>query len=132
MLGDSMGELRKFYSLAKVVFVGRTLAPMGGSDMMEVAGLAKPIVVGPHTENFADTMKRFEEGRAVSIVSADLENPQAAYALTEAVGQLLDDPGAARRMADNGREVVTRNRGATARTLEGLMEIMRRAEHRTA
>ena len=56
VLGDTMGELRKFYSLAAVVFVGRSLAAMGGSDMMEVAALAKPIIVGPHNENFADTV----------------------------------------------------------------------------
>ena len=55
-LGDTMGELRKFYGLATVVFVGRSLAPMGGSDVMEVAGLAKPFLIGPHTENFAEAV----------------------------------------------------------------------------
>ncbi|UCD27833.1 MAG: 3-deoxy-D-manno-octulosonic acid transferase [Planctomycetota bacterium] len=129
MLGDTMGELRKFYLLADVVFVGRTLARMGGSDMMEVAGLAKPIIVGSHTENFADTMRQLEEGNAILVASADLENPEAADILADAVGKLLDDPVAARGMGDNGREVVKKNRGATERTLDTLMEIMRRAEH---
>jgi len=53
VLGDTMGDLRKFYSLARVVFVGRSLVPMGGSDMMEAAALGKPVIVGPYTENFA-------------------------------------------------------------------------------
>jgi len=53
-LGDTMGELRKFYALADVVFVGRSLVAMGGSDPMEVAALGKPMIVGPHMDNFAD------------------------------------------------------------------------------
>ena len=57
-LVDTMGDLRKVYSLADVVFVGRSLVPMGGSDMMEVAALGKPIVVGPHTSNFSDAMQQ--------------------------------------------------------------------------
>ena len=52
ILGDTMGELRKFYALASCVFVGRSLVPMGGSDMIEAAALAKPTVFGPHTFNF--------------------------------------------------------------------------------
>ena len=130
LLGDTMGELRRFYTLADVVFVGRTLADMGGSDMMEVAGLARPIIAGPHTENFTDTVRQLEAGDAIRIVSADLENPTVADALAEAVGELLDDPDTARRRADNGRQVVKRNRGATRRTLDALVEIMQRAQHR--
>jgi len=132
LLGDTMGELRKFYTLADVVFVGRTLADMGGSDMMEVAGLARPIVVGPHTHNFTDTVRQLQAGDAVRVVSADLENPAAADALARAVAELLDDPGTARRLADNGRDVVKRNRGATQRTLDSLMEILDRAQHRAS
>ena len=52
ILGDTMGELRKFYSLASEIFVGRSLVPMGGSDMIEAAALAKPTCFGPHTFNF--------------------------------------------------------------------------------
>src|SRR5688572_17350686 len=63
VLGDTMGELRKFYSIADVVFVGRTLVDLGprqhGSDMIEPAALAKPVIVGPYTGNFADVMARF-------------------------------------------------------------------------
>jgi 3-deoxy-D-manno-octulosonic-acid transferase len=52
ILGDTMGELRRFYSLATVVFVGRSLVPMGGSDPMEAAALAKLVIAGPHMDNF--------------------------------------------------------------------------------
>ena len=128
-LGDTMGELRKFYALANVVFVGRTLADMGGSDMMEVAGLGRPIVVGPHTENFAEAVERLDAGRAIRILSGDLADPQVAGNLAAAVGDLLDDPVAAAEMARRGQEIVRRNRGATERTVNHLMEIMQRAQH---
>jgi 3-deoxy-D-manno-octulosonic-acid transferase len=51
ILGDTMGDLRKFYSLATVIFVGRSLVPMGGSDMAEAAALGKPTLFGPHAFN---------------------------------------------------------------------------------
>ncbi|MGQ9650324.1 MAG: 3-deoxy-D-manno-octulosonic acid transferase [Phycisphaerae bacterium] len=128
-LGDTMGELRKFYALADVVFVGRTLADMGGSDMMEVAGLGRPIIVGPHTENFAEAVERLEAGGAIRILSVDSSAPEAASRLAEAVGNLLDDPVAAGEMARRGQEIVKRSRGATERTVNHLMEIMGRAQH---
>jgi len=132
ILGDTMGELRKFYCLADVVFVGRTLVRMGGSDMMEVAGVAKPIIVGPHTQNFADTMGQLERGNAVCVVSADLESPDVSTALADAADKLLTDRRQAEQMGNKGREVVRKNRGATRRTLDALMEIMPSAKHRTA
>ena len=46
-LGDTMGELRKFYALADVIIIGRTFVPLGGSDPMEAAAIGKPIIVGP-------------------------------------------------------------------------------------
>jgi len=128
-LGDTMGELRKFYVLADVVFVGRTLADMGGSDMMEVAGLGRPIVVGPHTENFAEAVERLDAGGAIRILSGDLTDTGAAEKLAVAVGDLLDDPAAAREMGRRGQEIVKRNRGATERTISHLMEIMQSAQH---
>jgi len=123
-LGDTMGELRKFYILADVVFVGRTLANMGGSDMMEVAALAKPIVVGPHTENFADTMQQLVAADAIRVIDCDLNDPRAADILAANVCDLLEHREDARRIGERGREVVKQNRGATERTLKRLMEIL--------
>jgi 3-deoxy-D-manno-octulosonic-acid transferase len=69
ILGDTMGELRKFYSLADIVFVGRTLVDLGprqhGSDMIEPAALAKPIIIGPWTHNFAEAMRKLREADAI-------------------------------------------------------------------
>lgn len=131
-LVDTMGELRKMYALADVVFVGRTLAPLGGSDMMEVAALARPIVLGPHTDNFADTVRQLRDVDAIACVEADLSNPLAREQLLEKVSGLLSDPRAAAGMGRRGRETVERNRGATERTLNTLTEIMDRAQHRPA
>lgn len=131
-LGDTMGELRKFYSLAAVVFVGRTIGPQGGSDMMEVAALAKPIIVGPHTENFADAIAQLREPQAVYIVEAELKDPQASERLAEAVGRVLAEPSFAAQLATNARRVVQRNRGATERTLSRLLELVNEHAGRSA
>ncbi len=117
LLGDTMGELRKFYSLATVVFVGRTLVPLGGSDLMEVAGLAKPMCYGPHVENFADA-------------DAQLRTAEGAYRVTDAAALLpalrglLKDEAWRQKMGANAREVVRRNQGATSRTVDFIMERM--------
>ncbi len=113
VLGDTMGELRKFYSLADVVFVGRSLAAMGGSDPMEVAALAKPVVVGPHMENFRDAVDALISRDAVVTVN----DPEQ---LAETVGGLLADPARATMIGAAAREVVKANQGATVRTVDAL------------
>src|SRR5205085_4783192 len=86
VLGDTMGELRQFYSLADVVFVGRTLVDLGprqhGSDMIEPAALGKPVIVGPFTGNFAEAMSRFVAADAMIVVDNE-------EALERSVGVLL-------------------------------------------
>jgi len=116
-LGDTMGELRKFYALATVVFVGRTLVPMGGSDVMEVAALAKPVLVGPYTDNFAEAVELLlAAGGGRRVASVD--------ELVALVGDLLRHPDVARQMGQAGREAIQRRRGATVTTVERLLELM--------
>ncbi len=117
VLGDTMGELRKFYSLAKVAFVGRSLVDMGGSDMIEAAGLGKPVLVGPHTQNFAEPMKVLTAAGAAMVV-AD------AGALAAGVNDLLADPERAGAMGRCGQEAIRANKGASAKTLELVCEVM--------
>lgn len=123
ILGDTMGELRKFYVLADVVFVGRTLVDLGprqhGSDMIEPAGLGKPVVVGPYTANFAAAMSYFREARALTEVSSGKE-------LGEAIGRLLSDPGQAMQMGQRARDAVVRGRGATERHVEVILRYLNR------
>ena len=119
VLGDTMGELRKFYSLADVVFVGRTLVPMGGSDPMEVAALGKAMVVGPHTDNFQmpiDALRKADALRAVE--SAD--------ELPAVIGELLADAALRQTLAERARKVVLENQGATGRTADRLIDLLDR------
>lgn len=123
ILGDTMGELRKFYALATVVFVGRTLVPLGGSDVMEIAGLAKPIVFGPHTENFADVVDALlAAGAAVRI--QDVET------LVATLSALLSDADRRAGLGRAARQVVLENVGATRRTVDLLCTSLGlRADH---
>jgi 3-deoxy-D-manno-octulosonic-acid transferase len=113
-LGDTMGELRKFYALAQIVFIGRTLTPLGGSDVMEVAGLARPMIVGPHTENFAEAVELLASEGACLRVSSGEELPTA-------VTTLLADPPYGRRMGEAARRAIVSRRGATERTVTELL-----------
>jgi len=118
LLGDTMGELRKFYSLADVVFVGRSLVPMGGSDPMEVAALGKPIVVGPHMENFEAPARELQKEGALRIVHS-------APRLSETISDWLKTPDRASAIGSRGRDVVLRNQGATRRTADRLIALLR-------
>lgn len=118
ILGDTMGELRKFYSLAGVVFVGRSLVDLGprqhGSDMIEPAALAKAVVVGPWTHNFAEPMRKFREAAAVAQVSD-------AASLSKVIESWLRDPLSATATGRRAQDVVRLNQGATARHAEIIL-----------
>ena len=68
ILVDTLGELQTIYSIADCVFVGKSLVPQGGQNVMEPAGLAKPIIVGPHTFNFHEEVPLLREANAIKIV----------------------------------------------------------------
>jgi 3-deoxy-D-manno-octulosonic-acid transferase len=125
VLGDTMGELRKFYSLADVVFVGRTLVDLGprqhGSDMIEPAALAKPVITGPFTANFAEAMNRLRAAEGV-IEIAD-EN-----ALAQTVSVLLFSPQQAREMGRRAQQVVAKEKGATLRHAEVVLGLLNKRE----
>ncbi len=117
VLGDTMGELRKFYSLSDVVMVGRTLVPMGGSDLMEIAALGKSIIVGPHTENFADPVECLRQADAIVQIDSPAE-------LGHGLEVLLADADLRRGMGERARRVVRQNQGATARTVQQLQKLL--------
>jgi 3-deoxy-D-manno-octulosonic-acid transferase len=123
VLGDTMGELRKFYSVADVVFVGRTLVDLGqrqrGSDMIEPAALARPVIVGPYTHNFADAMARLRQADAVKVVHDAAE-------LQRAVEDVLASPEQAAAMGRRAQDVVRREQGATARNAEVILAHLRK------
>lgn len=121
ILGDTIGELRTFYSLAQLVFIGRSLVPMGGSDPMEVAGLGKPVLTGPHTGNFEQPVKALAASGALTVVDS-------AATLVEQIQGWLDDPVAFDRRGRSGMEVVTRSQGATMATVRRLADLLQSAK----
>jgi len=117
ILGDTMGDLRKFYSLATIVFVGRSLVPMGGSDMMEAAALGKCSLFGPHAFNFRQTVEALLQGQgAIMVRDAD--------GLLRTMQKCLSDADFAARIARNGLQVIKNNQGATAKSVEHIAELL--------
>ena len=118
-----MGELTKFYSLAAATFIGRTIAPLGGSDVLEVAALAKPIVIGPSYYNFQQPVEALLAEEAIAVLSG--RPGDVAEELAAEVGGLLADPVKAERTGRTARQVVVDNHGATARTADGICRVVR-------
>ncbi len=104
---DTIGELRAAYALADVVIVGRSFGTLHGSDMMEPVGLGKPVIVGPRTGDFQVVTDDLLAGGGLLQVEA--------AELPATVARLLEDPAARRDLAERGREVIRRRRGAAAR-----------------
>jgi 3-deoxy-D-manno-octulosonic-acid transferase len=118
ILGDTMGDLRKFYCLATAIFVGRSLVPMGGSDMMEAAALGKCTIFGPHTFNFRQTVDALVAGQGAIEVRDGTD-------LLVTMKKCLSEPQYARTIAQAGQAVIRQNQGATARTIEALSRMLR-------
>jgi 3-deoxy-D-manno-octulosonic-acid transferase len=119
ILGDTMGDLRKFYSLATVIFVGRSLVPMGGSDMAEAAALGKPTLFGPHTFNFKQTVKALLEDDGAIMVKDEQD-------LLDTMQRCLTEPDFAKTIAQNGQDVIRKNQGATAKSVDQIAKFLNR------
>ena len=122
ILLDTIGELAAVYALASVAFVGGSLVPVGGHNILEPAQHGVPIVVGPHTQNFRDIVNIFTRAGALSVVQPEY--------LDAELLRLLDDPGFRRDLGQRGAEVFRAQSGATARTLETLEPLFPAAESR--
>jgi 3-deoxy-D-manno-octulosonic-acid transferase len=123
ILLDTVGELAALYRFASVVFVGGSLVPKGGHNILEPALYAKPIVVGPHMENFREIASEFLRRGALLQLSGP--DPRALTAeLRDALARLLGDKDYAEKLGSNARRAVDENRGATARTVEIISEYL--------
>lgn len=111
ILLDTMGELARLYAAADVVFVGGSLIPHGGQNLLEPAALARPVIHGPHMGNFAEMRDLFHRAGAALQV-------EDAATLQAELGRLLDDPALSERMGKAGRDLVEAHRGATRRTAD--------------
>lgn len=115
LLLDTIGELSGIFELANVVFIGGSLVPTGGHNLLEPAFWAKPTIFGPHMENFRDMARLFLESRA-GLQVANSET------LGTAILELLEDPSRAKKLGEAARVVLDRERGATERVLEQLKD----------
>jgi 3-deoxy-D-manno-octulosonic-acid transferase len=117
LLVDTTGELRAFYSVADVVFIGKSLTARGGQNPIEAAVCSKPIVVGPHMENFSGIMADFLEAKAVVQVNDK-------RALEEAVGNLLDNASERKILGERACEVVLKKSGALRASVNFLISVV--------
>jgi 3-deoxy-D-manno-octulosonic-acid transferase len=110
---DSIGELATLFQYATVVYMGGSLVPSGGHNVLEPARHSKPVVFGPHMENFRDIARLFLEAKAAIQF-------QHASELAPAVSSLLSNPQQASELGRNALTIVQQNSGATERVLRML------------
>ena len=110
LLGDSMGEMFAYYVACDLAFIGGSLLPFGGQNFIEACAVGKPVLIGPHTYNFAQASQlAVESGAAVRV--------QDAAELTHYLQNLLAYPDQLKQMSQSGLHFVSTHRGATARAL---------------
>ncbi|MGB5512512.1 MAG: lipid IV(A) 3-deoxy-D-manno-octulosonic acid transferase [Woeseiaceae bacterium] len=110
LLGDTMGEVPLFYAMSDIAFIGGSLVPIGGHNLLEPAIQGLPLITGPHLFNSQDMADMFVESEAVRVVSNKDE-------LVGAVAELLDRPEYAAELGQNALELLQANRGALQRLL---------------
>jgi 3-deoxy-D-manno-octulosonic-acid transferase len=117
MVLDTIGELAALYRRGEIVFVGGSLAPWGGHNLIEPAVYGKPILFGPHMSNFKEMASMFlEAGAAVQVASRE--------ALEDAVEELIRDAPKRNDLGEKARDLVQANRGAGRRTIEIAREAL--------
>ena len=116
-VADSMGELLDFYAAADVAFEGGSLVPVGGHNLLEPAALARPVIVGPQTFNFAEVTHNLVDAGAVLRIDEGDE-------LGAAVLRLLASEAERQRMGDAAFAAIERERGAVARTMALVERVM--------
>jgi 3-deoxy-D-manno-octulosonic-acid transferase len=113
---DSIGELASLYEFGDLAFVGGSLVPRGGHNVLEAAQFAAPILVGPHTENFRDIIAVFRKADALRIVTPE--------SLTSTVLRLLEDQDERAMLGRRAAEVLRSQQGATERTVNALLDLL--------
>jgi 3-deoxy-D-manno-octulosonic-acid transferase len=116
LLIDSTGELRDWYGVATLVFIGKSLLARGGQNPAEAILAGKPVIFGPHMENFAALAGALLAGRGAIQVNSATE-------LRRAMTHLLPNPDVREEMVQNARKVLDTHRGATARAAQLLVDL---------
>ena len=120
-LVDTMGEVPLFFAASDIAFVGGSLVPIGGHNLLEPAALGVPIVTGPHLFNAQEISEEFIALGACQVVTN-------AHELAQAISHLIDTPDDARRMGNKGLSLLEHNRGSLQRLLV-LLEPLLALDH---
>ena len=113
---DTIGELASLYEFADIAFVGGSLVPRGGHNVLEAAHFGVAILVGPSTENFRDIMEVFRRADALRVVSVQ--------SLIPTVLHLLEDHEQREGLGERAQAVVDSQQGATQTTVDALLELI--------
>ncbi|SHG37082.1 lipid IV(A) 3-deoxy-D-manno-octulosonic acid transferase [Massilia sp. CF038] len=116
LLGDSMGEMFAYYASCELAFIGGSLLPLGGQNLIEACALGKPVLTGPHTFNFALVSEEaIAAGGAICVANA--------IEMVAKAGELFGNDDTRTRMGEAALAFANHHRGATARTV-GLLRHM--------
>tara|TARA_R110000796_G_C14540032_1_gene432792 strand:+ start:825 stop:1859 length:1035 start_codon:yes stop_codon:yes gene_type:complete len=118
-LGDTLGELAMLYAAGRVAFVGGSLVPLGGHNVLEPAALGRPVLSGSSIENFADVAEPLQAAGALTLV----DSPEF---LADTVAGYFANPERAQQAGRAGRAVIETQKGALDRTLAGLASLLSR------
>ena len=113
---DSIGELASLYEFADLAFIGGSLVPRGGHNVLEAAQFGRPILVGPYTQNFREVIEVFRKADALCLVT-----PQS---MTATVLRLLENDNEREALGRRAAEVMRLQLGATERTVSALLELL--------
>ncbi|MBW6510043.1 MAG: 3-deoxy-D-manno-octulosonic acid transferase [Desulfuromonadales bacterium] len=117
LIGDTLGEVLPLYCIADLVFVGGSLVPVGGHNLLEAALASKPVVFGPHVHNFKEiSAKLIHAGAGIKVEDKGQ--------LVQVLVTMLGDPARCRAMGEAGRALIAENVGATQRTVRHLERII--------
>lgn len=110
LLGDSMGEMPTYYAACDLTFIGGSLLPYGGQNLIEACALGKPVLIGPHTFNF-------DEAASQALMQGAAARIRDVSGLASELRGLMGDAAARKRMGEAGVAFAAANRGAAQRTL---------------
>ena len=117
VLGDSMGEMFAYYAACNLAFIGGSLLPLGGQNLIEACAAGKPVLVGAHTFNF-------DQATEQAIVAGAALRVQNAEELAREVSALLSDPARLATMSKAGFEFAAKHRGATERIMQMVKALL--------
>jgi 3-deoxy-D-manno-octulosonic-acid transferase len=113
---DTLGELPVFYAAADVSFVGGSLIPAGGHNILEPASLGVPIICGPHLFNFSEAAELLSKAGALDLISTPAE-------LAGRVNRVLEDANLRHILGESGRKVIRENQGTLQRVLDAVQDL---------